>query len=115
MYVDLPNTELPEIVGWGDPDERRSNNGTMRFRGTPYFSISLSNEPQKIRFLEQIRKLNGRVCENLTNYDKMCTHLLCDRPNRGEKTCCCIAAGKWVLSTAYIEKSIEAGRFLDVS
>lgn len=87
----------------------------MRFRGTPYFSMSLSNDTTKVRIKEQIRKLNGRICENLQNYDKMCTHLLCDRPNRGEKTCCCIASGKWVLSSEYIEKSIEAGRFLDVS
>lgn len=114
IFLDFPSTELPEIVGWGDPDQRRLHNG-MRFRGTPYFSISMSNEAAKIRILEQIRNLNGRICENLQSYDKMCSHLLCDRPNRGEKTCCSIASGKWVLSTEYVQKSIENGRFLDVS
>lgn len=113
VYVaDLPNTELPEIVGWDDRDECRSD---MRFNGTPFFGISSSIAEIRPKIFDQIRQLNGQLCENQDTYDKMCTHLLCERPNRGEKTCCCIAGGKWVLSTDYIQHSIDAGRFLDVS
>lgn len=113
-FADLPNTEMPEIVGWGDPEQRGANNG-MRHRGVPYFSISLANETDKVRIIEQIRKLGGRICDNLHGYDLQCTHLVCDRPNRGEKICCCIASGKWVLNIEYVQKSTEVGRFLDVS
>lgn len=116
----MPNTELPEIVGWRDPSEiilsssSKKKDG-MKFIGTPCFSISCANDEIKLKIISQIKMLKGRVCDNLINYDKSCTHFLCERPNRAEKTYCCISAGKWVLGIDYIQKSIDAGYFLDVS
>ncbi|KAL1397458.1 hypothetical protein pipiens_009756 [Culex pipiens pipiens] len=40
------------------------------------------------------------------------THILCGKPNGGEKILSGIAAGKWLLCAKYIEDSSEAGHFL---
>ncbi|ALC49297.1 mus101 [Drosophila busckii] len=111
-----------DVVGWRDPAEARrqsSNSGgspRMRYPGTPCFSISSSeDEPKRLQLIERINALGGKVCQQLGNYDASCTHLLCERPNRGEKMLGCIAAGKWVLNIEYIEACHARGAFLDES
>lgn len=64
--------------------------------------------------IQQIERLGGEVSD-LSNYDPSCTHLLCAKPARNEKSLSCMAAGKWVLHTSYLKKSLEAGQFVDVS
>ncbi|XP_030379204.1 DNA topoisomerase 2-binding protein 1 [Scaptodrosophila lebanonensis] len=108
-----------EAVGWRDPAEfnaaKRRSTGSprMQHKGTPCFSISSSDDEQKAELIEKIRKLGGEVCSNLINYDASCTHFICERPNRGEKMLGCMAAGKWVLYTKYIEESELRGAFID--
>lgn len=112
-----PFTE--EIVGWRDPDEEirtpmRPIRSDMHHKGIPCFAISCCDSIKE-RVINQIQQLNGRVCQNLIQYDKTCTHLLSERPRRSEKIVCCIAAGKWVLDISYIQKSADAGYFLNVN
>ncbi|EDW65947.1 DNA topoisomerase 2-binding protein 1 [Drosophila virilis] len=110
-----------DIVGWRDPAEfnggKRSSDADsprMRYQGTPCFSISCGDDEQKrMLLMERIRLLGGQICQNLSNYDAACTHLLCERPNRGEKLLGCMAAGKWVLNINYIEDCHARGAFLD--
>ncbi|EDV99778.1 DNA topoisomerase 2-binding protein 1-A [Drosophila grimshawi] len=111
-----------EMVGWRDPADfngaRRSTDVTdlslMRHQGTPCFSISCSDDEEKrILLMERIRMLGGQICQNLSNYDPACTHLLCEHPNRGEKLLGCMAAGKWVLHISYIDQCHARGVFLD--
>lgn len=64
--------------------------------------------------IQQIEHLGGKVSD-LSNYDPKCTHLLCSKPARNEKSLSCMAAGKWVLHTSYLKQSLEAGYFVDVS
>lgn len=120
LFSEIPSTQPNERVGWRDPTEmgnlvtpRRITN-IMKYRDTPVFSISCSSDEVKLHTLDQIKKLGGKICENILNYDKSCTHMVCERPNRGEKIFSCIAAGKWVLSLDYIKDSVAAGHFLDV-
>lgn len=112
-----------DIVGWRDPAEfnlgKRSSDGEssrMIYQGTPCFSISCGDDEEKrMLLMERIRLLGGQICQNLSNYDPACTHLLCERPNRGEKLLGCMAAGKWVLNISYIEECHARGVFLDES
>lgn len=114
-------TASEDIVGWRDPAEfngaKRSSEGgspLMRHPGTPCFSISCGDDEEKRALLmERIKALGGNICQNLVNYDPACTHLLCERPNRGEKLLGCMAAGKWVLNIQYIEQCHARGTFLD--
>jgi topoisomerase (DNA) II binding protein 1 len=62
----------------------------------------------------QVQDLGGEVCES-HNYEAQCTHILCEKPSRGEKIFSGIAGGKWVLSTKYVEACTAVGYFLDVS
>ncbi|XP_076255601.1 mutagen-sensitive 101 isoform X2 [Rhynchophorus ferrugineus] len=66
---------------------------------------------QRERLSKTIKTLGGIVSES-ASYDDSCTHLICPKPLRNEKTLACMAAGKWILHVSYIEKSQEAGRFL---
>nr|AAG27544.1 BRCT-domain protein MUS101 [Drosophila melanogaster] len=110
-----------DMVDWRDPAEfnaakRRSSGGSpkMQYAGIPCFSISCGDDDEKrAELIARITQLGGKVCENLVNYDDSCTHLLCERPNRGEKMLACIAAGKWILNIQYIEQSHARGDFLD--
>ncbi|KAH8287470.1 hypothetical protein KR054_008313, partial [Drosophila jambulina] len=113
-----------DMVDWRDPVEfnaakRRSSGGAgssprMQHQGIPCFSISCGDDDEKRAELsERITQLGGKLCENLVNYDSACTHLLCERPNRGEKMLACIAAGKWILHTQYIDQCHARGYFLD--
>ncbi|KAL7745556.1 hypothetical protein ACLKA6_009782 [Drosophila palustris] len=117
-------TASEDIVDWRDPAEfnggvkRTSEDGSplMRHPGTPCFSISCSDDEEKrIQLMERIQGLGGDISQNLVNYDPACTHLLCERPNRGEKVLGCMAAGKWILNINYIEQSHARGAFLDES
>lgn len=116
MLTENPFTE--EVVGWRDPDDEIQtpsipSRNEMRYKGVPCFSISCADSIKE-NVINQIEQLNGRVCQNLIQYDKTCTHLLIEQPRRSEKIVCCIAAGKWVLDINYIQKSVEAGYFLNV-
>ncbi|XP_037725778.1 DNA topoisomerase 2-binding protein 1 [Drosophila subpulchrella] len=110
-----------DMVDWRDPAEfnaakRRSSGGSpkMQYRGTPCFSISCGDDGEKrAEMIERITQLGGKLCENLVNYDDACTHLLCERPNRGEKMLACIASGKWIVNMQYIEQCHTRGYFLD--
>ncbi|KAH8385482.1 hypothetical protein KR093_010816, partial [Drosophila rubida] len=126
-------TNSEDMVDWRDPAEfngiqRRSESGTgagpgsgpgnapqMQHKGgTPCFSISSSDDDERrLQLIERIRGLGGTVCHNLASYDPDCTHLLCERPNRGEKLLGCMAAGKWILTVQYIEQCHARGAFLD--
>ncbi|KAH8411408.1 hypothetical protein KR215_004127, partial [Drosophila sulfurigaster] len=122
-------TNSEDMVDWRDPvdfngDQRRSESGIgastsprMQHQGTPpCFSISSSDDDERRQqLIERIRGLGGTVCQNLVNYDPECTHLLCERPNRGEKLLGCMAAGKWILTIQYIEQCHAKGVFLDES
>lgn len=74
----------------------------------------IPEDATRAKMVEQIERLGGLVSD-LSNYDPKCTHLLCSKPARNEKSLSCMAAGKWVLHISYLKKSVEAGHFLDVS
>lgn len=69
----------------------------------------------KSKICSQILSLNGEIGKIESGYDVNCTHVLCEKPSRSERIFSSIAAGKWILSLQYIEDSVEAGYFLNVS
>lgn len=122
-------------VGWCDPTEfdreRRFGNGAtagpsaaptgsdadrnrMIFKGTPVFALSGVNDELRTELMKKIIQLKGEVSTKPNEYDPICTHILCSKPNRGEKILSGIAAGKWLLCTQYIDDSCKAGHFLNV-
>lgn len=93
---------------------RGGNPLAMKHRGTPVFAISGVPEPVRLELAKKIEQLKGELASDPNRYDPACTHILCGKPNRGEKMLSGIAAGKWLLSTKYLDDSFEAGYFLDV-
>uniref|UniRef100_A0A182RSY5 BRCT domain-containing protein n=1 Tax=Anopheles funestus TaxID=62324 RepID=A0A182RSY5_ANOFN len=85
----------------------------MKYRGTPVFAISGVPENVRLELARKIDHLKGQLASDPNRYDPNCTHILCGKPNRGEKMLSGIAAGKWLLSTKYLDDSFEAGYFLD--
>uniref|UniRef100_A0A182JW07 BRCT domain-containing protein n=1 Tax=Anopheles christyi TaxID=43041 RepID=A0A182JW07_9DIPT len=91
----------------------RGNPLGMKYRGTPVFAISGVPENVRLELAKKIEQLKGQLASDPNRYDPACTHILCGKPNRGEKMLSGIAAGKWLLSTKYLDDSFEAGYFLD--
>lgn len=60
-----------------------------------------------------IRHLGGGVTQCPT-YDPATTHIIIEKPIRSEKLLCCIASGKWVLHTSYLDSCYETRQFLPV-
>ncbi|XP_052869521.1 DNA topoisomerase 2-binding protein 1 [Anopheles cruzii] len=86
----------------------------MKHNGTPVFTISnVQNDENRVELAKQIEALNGRLAADVNRYDPTCTHIVCGMPNRGEKILAGIAAGKWLLSTKYLQDSYQKGHFLD--
>lgn len=103
-------------VGWRDPSElERTNAIRMQYQGRPIFAMSSVADQQKATLVQKILDLGGQLSSKPNEYDKACTHILCGKPNRGEKILSGIAAGKWLLCAKYIEDSSKAGHFLGVS
>lgn len=62
--------------------------------------------------VEKIESLGSHVSD-LVTYDPKCTHLICPKVARNEKTLACMAAGKWILHVSYIDSSVKAKRFVN--
>ncbi|XP_055612855.1 LOW QUALITY PROTEIN: DNA topoisomerase 2-binding protein 1-A [Uranotaenia lowii] len=135
QYSELPRFDSEMVgedapgVGWRDPTEfdceRRQGDGTegapavgrkkdqMSYRGTPVFALSGVNEDLRMELSKKIQELGGELSTKPNEYDPICTHILCGKPNRGEKILSGIAAGKWLLCTKYIDDSCSNGYFLN--
>jgi topoisomerase (DNA) II binding protein 1 len=95
----------PFTVGW-DYCEEIVSSQQIRI-----FVISGLEADQRESVTEKIEGLGGRVSD-LNSYDPKCTHLICPKPARNEKTLSCMAAGKWILHVSYVDKCVAAGKFL---
>uniref|UniRef100_A0AAG5CVL1 BRCT domain-containing protein n=1 Tax=Anopheles atroparvus TaxID=41427 RepID=A0AAG5CVL1_ANOAO len=100
-------------AGKKTPDASPAVHRGMKHRGTPTFAISGVQEEVRVSLAQKIEQLQGRLAPDPNRYDPACTHILCGKPNRGEKMLSGIAAGKWILSTKYLDDSHDAGYFLD--
>ncbi|KAK9879087.1 hypothetical protein WA026_003900 [Henosepilachna vigintioctopunctata] len=77
------------------------------------FMISGVNSIEtRLKIVEQLEKLGANVSES-SSYDPNSTHLLCPKPARNEKTLSCMASGKWILHTNYVDACVNAEKFLD--
>ncbi|XP_050068069.1 DNA topoisomerase 2-binding protein 1-A [Anopheles maculipalpis] len=92
---------------------RAANPCGMKHKGIPVFAISGVPENVRQDLARKIEHLQGQLASDPNRYDPECTHILCGKPNRGEKMLSGIAAGKWLLSTKYLDDSYDAGYFLD--
>ncbi|KAL3278933.1 hypothetical protein HHI36_016451 [Cryptolaemus montrouzieri] len=77
------------------------------------FMISgISSMETRAEIVTHLESLGATVSET-SSYDPDSTHLLCPKPSRNEKTLSCMAAGKWILHTNYVDACLKAGKFLD--
>ncbi|KAJ3642726.1 hypothetical protein Zmor_025484 [Zophobas morio] len=97
----------PFSVGWDYEENIQSEPLQPPMR---IFMIS-GVDSDRQQMVEKIEQLGGHVSE-LSSYDSKCTHLICPKPARNEKTLSCMASGKWILHISYVDKSIAAGKFL---
>ncbi|XP_053692847.1 DNA topoisomerase 2-binding protein 1-A [Sabethes cyaneus] len=122
QYSELPRFDSETVsedavgVGWRDPAEPQraaaGGNG-MIYTGTPVFAISGVPEQQRSALMERIKQLGGELSGKPNEYDPACTHIICGKPNRGEKILSGIASGKWLLCSKYLDDSCKAGFFLN--
>ncbi|RZC32583.1 DNA topoisomerase 2-binding protein 1-B, partial [Asbolus verrucosus] len=114
----------PFTVGW-DYNESMSkdeaNDADIKIRTfspkerqVRIFMLSGVEKDLREAIVAKIESLGGRVTD-LSTYDPKSTHLLSPKPARNEKALACMAAGKWILHISYVDKSVAAGRFLNVS
>lgn len=115
-------------VGW-DYDSRRSSADSQNLT-KPAALLQAEVEPKKpskrlfiisgvgAEEREEIGKqleALGAIVSNSATYESSCTHLICPKLTRNEKLLCCMAAGKWILHSSYVDRCHAAGEFLDVS
>lgn len=72
-------------------------------------AILLEEREQLAKDLEEM----GAKLSTSSAYDPSVTHLICPKPGKNEKALAAIASGKWILHVSYVQKSKEAGQFLD--
>ncbi|XP_035896167.1 DNA topoisomerase 2-binding protein 1 [Anopheles stephensi] len=108
-----PNDTINEKSMKEKSSTARANPHGMKYPGVPVFAISGVPENVRLELARKIEHLQGRLASDPNRYDPECTHILCGKPNRGEKMLSGIAAGKWLLSTKYLDDSFDAGYFLD--
>ncbi|XP_044258153.1 DNA topoisomerase 2-binding protein 1 isoform X2 [Tribolium madens] len=94
----------PFSVGW-DYEEKIS------VQQVRIFMISGLNNDERQAIIAKIESLGGQVSD-LNSFDPKCTHLICPKPARNEKTLSCMASGKWILHISYVDKCASAGKFL---
>uniref|UniRef100_A0A336KB18 CSON006828 protein n=1 Tax=Culicoides sonorensis TaxID=179676 RepID=A0A336KB18_CULSO len=105
VNVALINTESQEFdVIWKERPRKPKSN--MKFMFT---SIT---EEDKLRYMKIVEDLGAQNINITAGFNKACTHLVFERPNRGEKVMAAIAAGKCCLMPLYLEDSLKAGKFL---
>ncbi|KAH1009030.1 hypothetical protein HUJ04_001459 [Dendroctonus ponderosae] len=103
------NTEIQSqvcTVGW-DFGEEKAQNSVKKV-----FLLSGIEATKRSHLANDLKKLGGLISE-MGAYDPSCTHLVCGKPGRNEKTLACMAAGKWIIHTSYVDNCIAAGHFLD--
>ncbi|XP_055635302.1 DNA topoisomerase 2-binding protein 1-A [Toxorhynchites rutilus septentrionalis] len=104
-------------VGWRDPTEQGSVQRVGENNAKSYtrriFALSGVNDAMRTELMKKVLELKAELSTKPNEYDPACTHILCGKPNRGEKILSGIAAGKWLLCTKYIDDSCKAGFFLN--
>lgn len=96
----------PLSVGWD------YNEGAPQEQFKIFMFSGVEND-QRPALVQKLEELGGHVSD-LLMYDPRSTHLICTKPARNEKTLACMASGKWILHVSYIDKCVEAGKFLPV-
>uniref|UniRef100_T1JIZ8 BRCT domain-containing protein n=1 Tax=Strigamia maritima TaxID=126957 RepID=T1JIZ8_STRMM len=66
---------------------------------------------QRAHLVNKIQRLGGIYYE-AEHFKLNCTHVICARLCRSEKFLCACAAGKWVVTPEFIEKSFDASEWL---
>lgn len=103
------NTEVQSqvcTVGWDFGDDKGQN------AARKVFLLSGIEAARRSQIAEDLKKLGGVISE-MGAYDPGCTHLICGKPGRNEKTLACMAAGKWIIHASYVDRCVSAGQFLD--
>lgn len=118
--MEVPETISPDImVGWVGKDEKlryESSNGNLNksMEANLFFQTSGVSSELHDSMARMIKELKGQVTLTNEKYDPRCTHLICGKVGRVQKVLCALAAGKWLVSSQYIEDSFKAKRFLKV-
>ncbi|XP_001633927.2 uncharacterized protein LOC5513685 isoform X2 [Nematostella vectensis] len=76
------------------------------------FLLSSFASDEKESLAKKIDILGGTYTET-PHFITSCTHIVCNKPNRGEKFLCGCATGKWLLRKEYLEDSFAAQQWLD--
>jgi len=76
------------------------------------FTITSGIDENKAK--EKIESL-GAILDNNISVDNLPTHVIASKVSRSEKMLLCIASGRWILHTTYLEDSFKAGKWLQES
>lgn len=105
---EMLNADLEDMdVGWKERRPKRRNSKKFMFTAMP--------DENKLRYMKMVEQLGAECLSTTAGFDNACTHLVFERPNRGEKVMAAVAAGRWCLVPKYLEDSLAAGNFLNAS
>ncbi|EEC10070.1 topbp1, putative, partial [Ixodes scapularis] len=111
-HLPLPDSESQFVgVTWDDPT-RRQEMARLAGKLSEKFMLSGLAEEQKAHYAGVVEELGG-VLLTSKNYDPEMTHLVLASALKNERYLAAVAAGKFVLHTAYLDDSAKAGQFLD--
>ncbi|XP_031568716.1 SMC5-SMC6 complex localization factor protein 1-like [Actinia tenebrosa] len=77
-----------------------------------HFLLSSFTQEEREELNNAIQTLGGIYTET-PHFFSSSSHIVCKKPNRGEKFLCGCATGKWILNKDYIMDSAKAQRWLD--
>ncbi|XP_054265161.1 DNA topoisomerase 2-binding protein 1-like isoform X3 [Macrosteles quadrilineatus] len=104
----------PILMGWDDPVESAERARMMNMSSSATSKprrFVFSNVEEKELCEERLRDLGETVSE-VAGFDMETTHLIVDKPVRSEKLLCCLAGGRWVLHTSFIERMVACGKYV---
>ncbi|KAF0720789.1 Aste57867_68 [Aphanomyces stellatus] len=78
----------------------------------PVFLLTGTHEEMAINE-SIIMVLGGTVIQSKRMFDSSCTHVICKDLRRTEKVIAGMAAGKWILTPAYLKECLAMGYFVD--
>lgn len=110
-----PEEEEEENVGEQEEEEKEGVADTVEpavESPDKVFVLSGFSDEQKNHYTSIVAKLNGRLLTSKA-YNPEMTHLVLVLCMRSERYLGALAAGKFILHTAYLDECAKAGRFLD--
>ncbi|GMH35137.1 hypothetical protein BSKO_03005 [Bryopsis sp. KO-2023] len=95
----------PAFQRGSQSNERRQRRRRRHSQAEPLFAISGMEKYEKTKITESLAELEVKTASG--SYDPKTTHVVVPLLRRNDKTMCGMAAGKWILTSEYVQRCQE--------